>query len=120
MDPEKRQGRIGPETGPNLGKDQNPEGAKLRSVAGAKQIRQGCRVVLVDRPAESVETLGVGSGGSWQTRHEGLGFLQALESHEAQEGCSREGTGKLELRASACSPRHSEPKLERWRAGEKP
>jgi hypothetical protein len=34
------------------------------------------------RPAESVETLWVGFGGTWQPRHEGFLPLYALESRE--------------------------------------
>jgi hypothetical protein len=95
VDAEEQQGRIGLETGTDLGKEQNPEGAKLRSVAGAKQTRQGYGVVLRDRLAESVETLRAGSGGSWQTRRQGLRILQALKSARAQEGCLRRGVEGL-------------------------
>lgn len=48
---------------PDPREEQNPEGEKLRSVAGAKQTRQADEGVLTDRLVGSVETLGTGSDG---------------------------------------------------------
>jgi hypothetical protein len=117
VDSEKRQGRTGPETGADLEEDQNPEGAKLKSVAGAKQIRQERGVVPRDRLAESVETLRVGSGGSWQPRREGLRVLQALKSAKVQEGCPRGGVLERGARASVRVTSSRGSNHGRWRAG---
>lgn len=46
------------------------------NVSGRRQERPA------GRPAESVETLGVGSGGTWQPHREGLLSPDALESGE--------------------------------------
>lgn len=52
---------------PDPREEQNPEGEKLRSVAGAKQTRQVDEGVLTDRLVGSVETLGTGSDGEMAT-----------------------------------------------------
>jgi hypothetical protein len=58
----------------------DPEGEKLRSVSGAKQTRTVEAAARAAQPAEGVETLGAGPGGTWQPRPKGPPRPQALKS----------------------------------------
>lgn len=85
----------------------HPEGEKLRSVAGVKQTRSVRGAATEAQPAEGVETLGAGPGGTWHPRPTRASLTScAEEPSNVQEGgyestrpCWREPEGGLERRS---------------------
>jgi hypothetical protein len=83
---------------PDLWEDQNPEGEKLRSVAGAKQTRTVSTVAREGRPAEGVENVRSGLWRELADPSRRTDSLHALESSERLRRVAASGCGGFSRR----------------------